>query len=1013
MKKEYCRTMIAALALSAAFSGFAAAPTVTLGQTAVTSAAHAKYQTQEIVINGTGNTGEFTVNASNLPEAITLTASAGFEVTPSRLSADVQNATVRVKLLSTLPVNTGYVVLRSGDFRGIVPLKGLGTALTEKALESPVFTGTDRNFSHSAADGFTPGANGYTVEFRVQLKKDTDVFDAYAVTPDGGAFKAYIAPNEIGLYNGSSKIAFSNPANTADGGNASFYNADGKYHTYRFAVSSDKRVYAYRDGIEVAVLRTQDYGNQADWAIENGDIVENLLKNPGFEGEFNFRASDSLLNKVEGWILDPIDRYNCTYEVINKEINKDLDNYNHVMKLQRYNWNDGWGAGTVSQLVDVAPNSTYSLAFLAGGGMNTKTGEILSSVRIEEAQDSRLGTKVNITNEDGLEPYGLNYTTSADCRQIKVILHNERFLNGDGWGSSPKAFLVDEMVLTGQARVLDQKVGFTRGGGTLEYFTYDASGAYAPVNPVLAPAEEFVTFNGTGAVKDIKISVANLVSVDRISVTATPGFSVTPSTISATKDGTIRVKYNSTLPETDGKIILRAGDIRKYISLKGYGSELEEKSIKDNPVYAGGTDRSFSHTAADGFSAGSNGYTVEFRVKIDRDSETFDAYAVTNEGESFHAYIEPQAIGYYNGSSKIAISNPATAGDGGLQQFYNNDGKFHTYRYAVTTDGRINAWRDGIHLGTVRASDYGHDASWAVENGDVAENLLKNPGFEGEFNFRASDSLLNKVEGWILDPIDRYNCTYEVINKEINKDLDNYNHVMKLQRYNWNDGWGAGTVSQLVDVAPNSTYSLAFLAGGGMNTKTGEILSSVRIEEAQDSRLGTKVNITNEDGLEPYGLNYTTSADCRQIKVILHNERFLNGDGWGSSPKAFLVDEMVLTGVQRSLDQLVGFSNGNADIEYFTYEPDGAFAPLAPGFGDNFTGIDGVDAAARAAVRNVAGGVEVTFDGAASVEIYDLPGRLVAKTAADGGVIIPLDTHGVYIAVIRTADGSESIRFAY
>ena len=1013
MKKEYCRTLIAALALSAAVSGFAAAPVVTLGTTPVTAAAHAKYQTQEIVINGTGNTGEFTVNASNLPEGITLTASHGFEVTPSVLSADVQNATVRVKLLSTRPSTTGYVVLRSGDFRGIVPLKGLGTALTEKALDNPVYAGTDRKFSHGAADGFTPGADGYTVEFRVQLKKETDVFDAYAVTPDGGAFKAYIAPTEIGLYNGSGKVAFPNPANTADGGNASFYNADGKYHTYRFAVSSDKRVYAYRDGIEVAVLRAGDYGNQADWAIENGDVVENLLKNPGFEGEFDFRASDSLLNKVEGWIVDPIDQYNCTYEVINKEVNRELDQYNHVMKLQRYNWNDGWGAGTVSQIVDVAPNSTYSLSFLAGGGMDTKTGEILSSVRIQEVQNTTLGTKVDITNEEGLEPYGLNYTTSADCKQLKVILYNERFLNGGGWGSSPKPFLVDEMVLTGQSRALDQKVGFLRGGGTLEYFTYDASGAYAPVTPVIAPAEEYVTFNGTGAVRDISINVANLVSVDRVSVTATAGFSVTPSAISASKDGTIRVKYNSTLPETDGMIILRAGDIRKYITLKGYGTELQEKSIKDNPVYAGGTDRSFSHTAADGFSAGKDGYTVEFRVKIDRDSETFDAFAVTTEGESFHAYIEPQAMGYYNGSSKISITNPATAGEGGLQQFYNNDGKYHTYRYAVTSDGRVNAWRDGILLGSVRASDYGHDASWAVENGNVVENLLKNPGFEGEFNVRATDRLVHKVEGWILDPIDQYNCTYEVINKEINNDLDHNNHVMKLQRYNWNDGWGAGTVSQLVDVAPNSTYSLSFLAGGGMNTKTGEILSSVRIQEAQDSRLGAKVDITNEDGLEPYGLNYTTSADCRQIKVVLYNERFVNGGGWGSSPKAFLVDEMVLTGVQRTLDQLVGFSNGSADVEYFTYATDGAYAPLAPGFGNGFTGIDGVEAAAAAAVRGVAGGVEVTFEGAGTVEVYDLPGRLVARTAADGGTIIPIENHGVYIAVIRTAAGSESIRFAY
>ena len=57
----------------------------------------------------------------------------------------------------------------------------------------------------------------------------------------------------------------------------------------------------------------------------------------------------------------------------------------------------------------------------------------MSSVKIQELQDSKLGTSVTITNEDEMEQYGLNYTTSADCKQIKVILYNERFLNGGGW----------------------------------------------------------------------------------------------------------------------------------------------------------------------------------------------------------------------------------------------------------------------------------------------------------------------------------------------------------------------------------------------------------------------------------------------------------------------------------------------------------------------------------------------------------------------------------------------------
>ena len=73
-----------------------------------------------------------------------------------------------------------------------------------------------------------------------------------------------------------------------------------------------------------------------------------------------------------------------------------------------------------------------------------------------------------ITNEDEMEQYGLNYTTSADCKQIKVILYNERFLNGGGWGSSPQPTYFDEMALAGTSRVLDQKVGFNKSGAQME-----------------------------------------------------------------------------------------------------------------------------------------------------------------------------------------------------------------------------------------------------------------------------------------------------------------------------------------------------------------------------------------------------------------------------------------------------------------------------------------------------------------------------------------------------------------
>jgi len=1015
MKRDQIKAFAAALLISATVAGtYAQQPTLRIGPAA---AEMSKVMAQApsngvLTIKGTGASNTFSINATNLTEDITLTATAGLEVYPEKLPSDVNDATIRVTLLSTLPETEGKVIIRSGDYKAVMPVKGYGTPLEEKTLaDNPKFKGEETSFVNSKEQGFETGENGYTLEFRLKLKREVDAFETYAVTPDGGSLKAYVEANEIGLYNGTSKISFGNPATSGTGGKQQFYNHDGEFHTYRFSVTPDKRVFAYRDGLPVATLRTTDYGNQAEWAIADGPLKENLLKNGNFEGEWNTRATDSLVNKVEGWIVDPIDRYNCTYEVNNLEIDKEHDQYNHVMKLQRYNWNDGWGAGTVSQIVDVAPNSTYSLAFLAQGGMDTKSGTNMSSVKIQEVQDSQKGTSVTITNKDKMEQYGLNYTTSAECKQIKVILHNERFLNGGGWGSSPQPTYIDEMTLSGVSRKLDQKVGFDRKGGEIEYFTYDVTGAYAPAATVLKPSESALTIEGTGSSKNVKINIKNLVASDKVLVSATPGFSVEPNTLEPNTDGEIRVTLTSTLPETSGKVILRAGDIRSYIDLYGYSDGLEQKDIKGAATFKEVENGSYSHTATDGFKGTDNGYTIEFRVNTENGNSAVDAYAVTEKDGAFKAYVDSEGTGLYNGTSKISIGNPETADEGGKQQFYNNDGKAHTYRYAVTTDKRVFVYRDGLQIAALRTSDYGHQAEWAIADGETKENLLNNANFEGEFNYREKDGLLNRVEGWIVDPIDQYNCNYDVPTLEINKDLDHNNHVMKLQRYNWNDGWGAGTVSQIVDVAPNSTYSLAFLAQGGMDTKSGTNMSSVKIQEVQDSQKGTSVTITNKDKMEQYGLNYTTSAECKQIKVILHNERFLNGGGWGSSPQPTYIDEMTLSGVSRKLDQKVGFDNKNSKVEYFSYDTTGAYAPLAPGFGDDL-GADVIEAANAPYAVNSGDGV--TFFNTvedASVTIYDSLGKTVcAVSDYVSGSVLPLENNGIFICKIKGASQNTTIK---
>lgn len=271
------------------------------------------------------------------------------------------------------------------------------------------------------------------------------------------------------------------------------------------------------------------------------------------------------------------------------------------------------------------------------------------------------------------------------------------------------------------------------------------------------------------------------------------------------------------------------------------------------------------------------------------------------------------------------------------------------------------------------------------------------------------------MQGWIVDPIDRYNCTYDVVPFEIDNTFDHNNHVMKLQRYNWNDGWGSGTVSQIVDVVPGETYSLSFLAQGGMDKKSGTNMSSVKIQEVQNSSKGNSVTITNEEGMKPYGLDYTASADCRQIKVILHNERFLNGGGWGSNPVAFLVDNMVLTGKARTLDQLVGFDNSNSELGYFAYDVTGAYAPLSPGFGDDVDALDEVEALKDAVLTTNADGFTVlNIPSEIEVDVFDPLGRsVVSRRAYAAGATIALPEHGIYVAVLRMDNGVKSIRFVY
>ncbi|MBU5894929.1 hypothetical protein JVW19_23420, partial [Vibrio cholerae O1] len=73
-----------------------------------------------------------------------------------------------------------------------------------------------------------------------------------------------------------------------------FYNNDGEAHIYRFAITEDNRAFIYRDGIPVDSVRIIDYAPQPNFAEKVGKPVENLLKNPNFEGEFDVNPETKL-----------------------------------------------------------------------------------------------------------------------------------------------------------------------------------------------------------------------------------------------------------------------------------------------------------------------------------------------------------------------------------------------------------------------------------------------------------------------------------------------------------------------------------------------------------------------------------------------------------------------------------------------------------------------------------------------------------------------------------------------
>jgi hypothetical protein len=443
-----------------------------------------------LIINGTGATTSFTVSTKAIPNGlpVNITSPSGFTVSPSSLLANAGDVKVTVSLNSSLKETTGVIVLRSGDIRKYINVVGYGTALPVKDIgKTPVYKGKAAEFKKTQTDGLRPTDKGYTVEFRVKTDESGKEFLPYFVDAQGNGIKASITSGEdtydtgIALFNGSSRKSIANPYTSK--GRGIFYNNDGKAHTYRFCVTPDQHLFVFRDGLPVDTVRLMDYATQPDFATENGKTVENLLKNPGFEGGYDVVADskEGLLKAIEGWNIAISDRWCSEQFIVNHELDNEQDFNNHILRLRPYLWAASWGNPQITQTVDVAPNETYTLSALLRGGIKKADGELTGKLFIEEVQDRSKKVETTISG-NSFETYSLSYTTSNDCKQIRVVLQIGG-IKKRGENISPLE--ADDLKLTGVARKYFAKIGFENRTSELEYFTYDLTGAYAPVQPEL------------------------------------------------------------------------------------------------------------------------------------------------------------------------------------------------------------------------------------------------------------------------------------------------------------------------------------------------------------------------------------------------------------------------------------------------------------------------------------------------------------------------------------------------
>lgn len=86
-----------------------------------------------MIINGTNKSEHFFISSESLTnKEIKITAPNGFTVSPSVIPANSGKQKVTVTLNSSKILTEGKIVLRNGDYRSYLKVKGYGTALPAK-----------------------------------------------------------------------------------------------------------------------------------------------------------------------------------------------------------------------------------------------------------------------------------------------------------------------------------------------------------------------------------------------------------------------------------------------------------------------------------------------------------------------------------------------------------------------------------------------------------------------------------------------------------------------------------------------------------------------------------------------------------------------------------------------------------------------------------------------------------------------------------------------------------------